>query len=148
MMSTFMSDRHAASPNAQGGSLKAARLHPSTLLVRWEIASRSRDWPAAITLAKALMITLPDEPVGWIYQALAQHGMGQVEEARETLLTAAREFPNDWQVAYNLACYSAELGDVAGAQNWLDRAIEVGDAAIVRCCAANEWSLRSLRIRG
>ena len=143
-MSTFISDRHATP--SKGGSLKAARLHPSTLLARWEIAKCSRDWPAAITLAKALMITLPDEPVGWIYQGVAQHATGQVEEARETLLTAAREFPNDWQVAYNLACYSAELGDVAGAQNWLDRAMEVGDPAIVRCCATNEWSLRSLRM--
>ena len=140
------SDTNARLLNVEGNS-QTAGFHPNVLLVRWEMASRSRNWSAAVGIAKSLIVALPNEPIGWIYHGFAQHQMEQLEEARETLLAAARKFPNDWRIAYNLACYSAELGDIAGAQNWLDRAIEVGDESIVRCCAANEWSLRALRIR-
>ena len=121
-----------------------AAFHPNMLLVRWEIAFRARDWSSASVIAADVMDALPAEPIGWIYRAFAQQQMGQLAEARQTLLAGARRFPNDWRIAYNLACYNAQVGDIAGAWNWLERAAELGDAAIIKSCAASEPSLKPL----
>ncbi len=118
--------------------------HPNMLLVRWEIAVRARDWSSALAVAKALIAALPAEPIGWIYHAFAEQQLGQLPEARQTLLAAARKFPKDWRLAYNLACYTAQLGDVAGAWNWLENAFELGDAVIIKSLAAEEQSLKPL----
>jgi Flp pilus assembly protein TadD len=119
-------------------------LHPNVLLVRWEIALRACDWSSAVAIAKALIAAMPAEPIGWIYHAFAQQQLGQLHEARQCLLAAARKFPTDWRLAYNLACYTAQLGDVAGAWNWLENAFELGDAAIIKSLAAEEESLMPL----
>ena len=118
--------------------------HPNMLLVRWEMAARAQSWATAMGIAKAIIVKLPSEPIGWIYHAFAQQQIGHVDEARQTLLAAARKFPNDWRIAYNLACYAAQLGDVAGAWNWFDRALEIGDATIIQACAMEEPSLKPL----
>jgi len=114
------------------------------LLVRWEIAVRARAWWSAAAIAQELIALLPAEPIGWIYHAFSQQQLGRLPEARRILLVAARKFPNDWRIAYNLACYNAQSGDVAGAWNWLERAFELGDAAIIKPLAANEPSLKPL----
>ena len=119
-------------------------LHPNALLVQWELAARARNWPSAMALAKAIIFRFPNEAIGWIYHAFAQQQMGQVNEARQTLLVAARQFPNDWRIAYNMACYAAQLGDIAGAWNWFDRALEIGDPHAIQSCAKEEPSLRPL----
>ena len=118
--------------------------HPNVLLVRWEMAARARSWLSATAVAKAIIAAFPSEPIGWIYHGFAEQQMGQVSEARQTLLVAARKFPNDWRIAYNLACYAAQLGDIGGAWNWLDRALEMGDASIIEACATQEPSLKTL----
>ena len=131
----------ATFPATPGGAI-----HPNLLLVRWEMASRARNWPAALPVAKGLIGALPSEPIGWIYHGFAEQQMGRLIEARQTLIVAARRFPSDWRIAYNLACYSADLGDIAGAQNWLDRAKEIGDRQTVESCAASEESLLRLQV--
>ena len=118
--------------------------HPNILLVRWEIAVRAMNWALAIDIAKALIVALPTEPIGWIYHAFAEQQMGLILEARRTLLAGARKLPADWRIAYNIACYNAQLGDVAGAWNWLERAFELGDATIIKPLAAEEPSLKPL----
>ena len=105
--------------------------HPNELLVRWEIAVRARDWSSAGAIAKALIVAQPAEPIGWIYHAFAQQQSGLIQEARQSLLTAAKRFPNDWRIVYNLACYTAQLGDLTGAWNWVKRAFELGGAAVI-----------------
>jgi predicted Zn-dependent protease len=118
--------------------------HPNILLARWEIAVRAKDWSAASGIAKAVMAALPSEPLGWIYHGFAQHQLGQSQEARQTLLAAARKFPNDWRIAFNIACYTAQLGDAAGAWNWLDRAMELGDGAALKQLAVADPNLKPL----
>jgi len=118
--------------------------HPNELLVRWEIAVRAGDWSSAGAIAKALIVAQPAEPIGWIYHAFAQQQSGLIHEARQSLLTAAKRFPNDWRIAYNLACYAAQLGDLTGAWNWVKRAFELGGAAIVSPLAAEEPALKPL----
>ena len=119
-------------------------LHPNFLLVQWEIHSRNGQWQPALNIAEALVAALPAEPIGWIYRSFALHKLGRVEEARQQLLTAARRFPADWRIAYNLACYVCQLGDFAGALNWLDRAMELGDAGTLKSLALDEPAFQPL----
>jgi Flp pilus assembly protein TadD len=119
-------------------------LHPNFLLVQWEIHSRNGQWQAALNIAEALVAALPGEPIGWIYRSFALHKLGRVEEARQQLLTGARRFPADWRIAYNLACYVCQLGDFAGALNWLDRAMELGDADVLKSLALDEPAFQPL----
>ena len=129
---------------AVGPQAHSPAVPPNLLLVRWEIAVRAKAWWSAGAIAQALIEALPAEPIGWIYHAFAQQQTGRLQEARRTLLAGARKFPKDWRIAYNLACYNAQLGDVAGAWNWLERAFELGDVTIIKPLAAEESSLRPL----
>ena len=119
-------------------------VHPHVLLAHWEIYFRADDWAAARVIAEALIVHLPDEPIGWIYRSFALQQMKRTEEAKNSLIPAARKFSEDWRVAYNLACYSSQLGDVAGAWNWLDRAIEIGDVEQIKVEALSEPALERL----
>jgi tetratricopeptide (TPR) repeat protein len=119
-------------------------VHPHVLLAHWEIYFRADDWEAARVIAEALIVHLPDEPIGWIYRSFALQQMKRIEEAKNTLMPAARRFSEDWRIAYNLACYSAQLGDVPGAWNWLDRAIEIGDVEQIKVEALAEPALERL----
>src|SRR6476660_3316047 len=93
-------------------------VHPHILLAHWEIYFRACDWEAALAIAEGLVIRLPDEPIGWIYRSFALQQMKRTEEAKDNLIPAARKFTEDWRIAYNLACYYSQLGDIAGAWNW------------------------------
>jgi tetratricopeptide (TPR) repeat protein len=119
-------------------------VHPHILLVHWEIYFRAGNWQAAHDIAEGLIICLPDEAIGWIYRSFALKQMRQTKEAVTQLLPAARKFSNDWRIAYNLACYNAELGDIAGAWNWLDHAIEIGDVEQIKLEAMSEPALEPL----
>lgn len=119
-------------------------VHPHVLLVHWEIQTRAGQWQSACAVARALIAALPEEPIGWIYHSFALCQLGQLEEARTHLLAAARKFPSDWRVAYNLACLTGQRGDLAAAWNWLDESIRLGDAEIIRSLASSETRLKTL----
>jgi Flp pilus assembly protein TadD len=117
--------------------------HPNILLVHWEVQARARQWEAASSTAQALISALPEEPIGWIYHSFALTQLGCVREAFQNLLTAARRFPSDWRIAFNLASYAGLLGDRAGAYNWLDRAIELGDPETVEALVLETPALQT-----
>ena len=119
-------------------------LHPHVLLAHWEMRTRNGEWSSAWTVAEALVATMPGEPIGWICRSFALQQLGRIHEAREQLLKGANRFPTEWRIAYNLACYSCQLGDIGGAWNWLDRAIELGDADSLKSLALEEPSLKAL----
>jgi tetratricopeptide (TPR) repeat protein len=128
-------DALTTSTSAPGAQELPRVFHPNVLLVQWEIHMRSQQWAAASNTALALITAMPGEPIGWIYRSFALQQLGLVREALENLLTAARRFPSDWRIAFNLASYASQLGDRAGAWNWLDRATELGDAETVKALA-------------
>jgi len=122
-------------------------LHPNALLVYWELYSRTKQWTSAHTIAEGLVLALPHQPIGWIYRSFALHRLGRVKPALAGLLEAAERFPDDWRIAYNAACYSCLLGDMALAWNWLDRAIELGNGDVIKSAALEDPNLRPLWAR-
>ena len=49
-------------------------------------------------------------------------------KAKPVLLEAAKLFPDDSMIHYNLACYCAQLGQLDAAQEYLHKSYELGDA--------------------
>ena len=137
----------ATRPNGSGPEKGTNHRHPTQLLVHWEIYVRTGQWLAAYAVAQSLVLTLPHEPIGWIYRSFALAKLGRVREARQVLLPGARKFPQDWRIAYNLACYNCQLGDVAGAWNWLDHAIALGDVDSIKSQALDDAGLKPLWAR-
>lgn len=120
------------------------RFHPEVLVVRWEIYAREGQWDLAHTIAHGLVALAPDNPVGWIHRAYALHQLRRTEEAWHALLPAARKFPQNPTIAYNLACYAAQLGRLEEAKLWLERALQLGDPAKVKALAAEDPDLKPL----
>ena len=90
----------------------AARKVPAVLELEWGIHAERRDWIAAAAAAQRLVDLAPQCSFGWIHRAYAarrQEG-GGLHRAWDLLLPALDRFPKDPTVAYNLACYAAQLG--------------------------------------
>ena len=60
------------------------------------------------------------------------------------LLEAAKLFPADDTVQYNLACYSAQLGQLDVAQEHLHKSYELGDAKQIKLIALDDDDLKPL----
>lgn len=123
------------------------RRHPAVLQLRWEITSALPDWEMALGVAREQIQTLPTEHSGYLNQAYALRRVrgGGVEKARNALLPAARLFPDNELVAYNLACYTALLGQLEEAAQWLLKALKVSkDAAALTRVALHDDDLRAL----
>jgi Tfp pilus assembly protein PilF len=65
----------------------------------------------------------PDTPEAWIQRSFALHETHCTQEAWEKLLPAATLFPQLGTVAYNLACYACQLGQLDTARRWLRRSM-------------------------
>ncbi len=103
----------------------AAGGHPDVLELRWRLYAIRRQWDAALDIAVAVTQSAPDLPVGWIHQSYCLHELNRTEEAWELLRPLADQFPEDVTIAYNLACYACQLGDLGQARNWIQRAIKL-----------------------
>jgi len=60
------------------------------------------------------------------------------------LLEGANLFPDDGMIQYNLACYSAQLGQLDAAQEYLDKSYELGDAKQIKLMALDDEDLKPL----
>jgi len=60
------------------------------------------------------------------------------------LLEAAKLFPDDSMIHYNLACYCAQLGQLDAAQEYLDKSYELGDAQKIKLIALDDEDLKPL----
>ncbi len=94
------------------------RAHPDVLDLRWFIYSHHEQWDACLDIAAAIVKMAPDRGWGWIHKAYALRRAtgGGMEKAKPVLLEAAKLFPDDSMIQYNLACYCAQLGQLDAAQ--------------------------------
>lgn len=96
--------------------------HPDVLDIRWRLHAARGQWDSALDVAKLVTTVAPERPSGWIHQSYCLHEMKRTAEAMQLLLPVADQFPEEGIIAYNLACYACQLGDLAGAKIWLQRA--------------------------
>ena len=69
---------------------------------------------------------------------------GGIEKAKVVLDEAAKLFPGDSMIQYNLACYCAQLGQLDAAQEYLDKSYELGDAQKIKLIALDDEDLKPL----
>jgi Flp pilus assembly protein TadD len=122
------------------------RSHPHVLVVRYEICAKAKEWDAAAEIARTLTQLEPHRPGMWVSLAYAVRRKtgGGILQAKVILVQARRAFPKEQVIAYNLACYECQLGDLNAARSWLDKACMLGDAKKVKLMALEDLDLRPL----
>jgi len=104
--------------------------HPLVLEVRWRIHSVAKNWDACLQISERLVELNPGESQHWILLAYAKRRSraGGLEAAHEVLLNSQINFPDEPLIAFNLACYNAQLGKLETARGWLNSAFSLGKA--------------------
>ena len=122
-----------------------ARHHPDVLEICWRLRAFMGDWEGALAVAQTMTRALPDRASGWIHQSYCLHEMKRTEEAWRLLRPAAELFPEESTIAYNLACYACQLGELAAAREWLQRAAGKKGRERVRMMGLDDPDLIPLR---
>jgi predicted Zn-dependent protease len=120
------------------------RGHPDVLEVRWQICARTKHWECALGLARTITEQAPEQSNGWINFAFALHELQRTQEAWDHLFAVAERFPTEPTVAYNLACYGAQLGRLWEAEQWLKQAFKVGEPRVLKPLALADVDLKPL----
>ena len=128
------------------GVSPANRSHPAVLEVRWAIQAEMKQWNLALETAEELVRVLPGKVGGWLHRAYALRRApgGGLAQAWDALLTAAKKFPKQPLVAFNLACYACQLHRMDDARHWLNRAMEISDKAEITQMALADSDLEPL----
>lgn len=104
------------------------RMHPEVMEFEWRLLARERRWLAAVDVGERLVRACPEDANAWVHRSYALHEMRRTREAYDQLLPAAGKFPKEMIIPYNLACYTCQLGDLAAARRWLERALALGES--------------------
>ena len=120
------------------------RAHPDVLRVRYNIYAAAKKWEAAAHIAEAIAKLVPDDSFGFIHAAYALHELKRTREAMNILLPVAHRFPDEWLIAYNLACYHCQTEDLKSAGEWLAKAYEIGNANNIKAMATRDPDLAPL----
>jgi hypothetical protein len=125
------------------------RSHPDVLEARWHICAHARKWEACVAIAAALVKLAPERPDGWLHRSHALHELARTQEAFDSLVAAADEFPKVWTIPYNLACYCVQLGRCNEAKGWFTLALAIASSdeeiARIKLRALDDPELRPLR---
>ena len=119
--------------------------HPDALEAWWKIFAAEDDWPAALACGEKLAARAPERASAWINLSFALHELGRTREAFDRLQGATGQFPDDFIIPYNLACYQCRLGNEAAAWQWLERAAQAADPRLIRSMALEDPDLAVLR---
>ena len=106
------------------------RNHPDFLEIRCNIRHIQKNWDACVEIAHALIAADPDRMTGWVRHSFALHELKRTEEAYVHLATVADDFPGQWVVPYNLACYCSQLGKFDEAKEWFKKALLIGETEV------------------
>jgi Flp pilus assembly protein TadD len=121
--------------------------HPAMLGLRYEIHAQAGHWDLASEAAFTLARTLPDEPGAWTKLAYATRRKpgGGIPPAKAILAAARRRFPAEMLIAYNLACYECQLGNLPQARVLLREAFQLGNAVQIKQMSLSDPDLEPLR---
>jgi predicted Zn-dependent protease len=121
--------------------------HPEVLAMRYEILAKAGHWELAAETATTWTKNAPGERGAWIAQAYAARRKpgGGISPAKAILAAARRRFPTEPLIAYNLACYECQLGNLPQARTLLREAFALGDARQLKQMSLSDPDLEPLR---
>ncbi len=122
------------------------QIHSDVLEVRWTICAHDQRWKDALTIAELELQTAPEESSGWLHRAYALRRVcdGGLSQAWDALLPAAKKFPAEPVIAYNLSCYACQMEQLDSARTWLHRAINAGKKDVIKKMALADDDLQPL----
>jgi predicted Zn-dependent protease len=120
------------------------RGEPVALMLQWRAEAAAGKWEAAVNTANALMEREPDNAFGWIHRSYALHELKRTREALDLLEPALDKFTDEELVAYNLACYACQLGELDHAKELMQTALMRGNTAEIRSRALSDSDLAPL----
>jgi Flp pilus assembly protein TadD len=120
--------------------------HPEVLAVRYEMLAKAGQWALAADAASTWTNEAPEERGAWIAQAYAVRRKpgGGIALAKGILTAAQQRFPREPIIAYNLACYECQLGNLPQARDWLRQAFKWGNARHLKQMGAQDSDLEPL----
>jgi len=101
------------------------RAAPEVLALRIAIYQGLEKWELMQEIAKRLAQFQPYHSQWAISLAFATRRANSIQAAKELLLNAEPNFPNEPAIKYNLACYFCQTGDIETAKNYLKKAFEI-----------------------
>jgi Flp pilus assembly protein TadD len=126
--------------------------HPAVLAARWLLCVHEQNWDDALKVAELELKSAPDDSSGWLHRAYALRRVrrGGLTQAWDALLPAAKKFPGEPVIAYNLSCYACQLQQEDLAWTWLQCAIPAGGQETIQQMALADDDLKPLwqKIRG
>jgi predicted Zn-dependent protease len=95
------------------------KTHPAVLSARLDLLMEMKRWDDGVILGRSLFRLWPDECEFYVRTAFCLHELKHTAEARETLLSGPEGLRSQAVFYYNLACYEAQLGNIAEAKRQL-----------------------------
>jgi tetratricopeptide (TPR) repeat protein len=99
----------------------------SALQLRLFIAMKSHNLEESLRICERLRQIYPEAVSGYIHGAFCLHERGQTDAALNLLLSGPPSLAEEATYFYNLACYSAVLGDLEGAADYAQRSFAMDD---------------------
>lgn len=123
------------------------REDPDLLELQWSIQSATKNWDQAVLTAQSILEKDPNRSFGWIHLAysIRRQTTGGLEKAWDVLRPAFDRFPKEGLIAYNLACYAAQLNQLEEARQWLQRSIDLWGKDKTKFMALRDEDLAPLR---
>ena len=120
--------------------------HPAVLEARWLLCAHEKNWDDALRVAELELKSAPEESSGWLHRAYALRRVsaGGLPQAWDALLPAAKKFPAEPVIAYNLSCYACQMQQLDIARTWLHRAINAGKKDAIKKMALADDDLQPL----
>lgn len=121
--------------------------HPAALDARWQVAAYEKNWDEALEIADLEVRVSPNNPGTWLHRAYALRRVraGGLVAAWGVLSVAAKKFPEESVIAYNLACYACQMHDLDRAREWFFRAMRIGGKEEIKKMALEDEDLKPLR---
>jgi hypothetical protein len=101
------------------------RLGEQVLQMRLFILMKTQAWEEALEICALLRKTNPRGIAGFIHGAFCLHENGRTAEARDLLLSGPPALEREATYFYNLGCYSAVLGDLEAAADYVRSSFEM-----------------------
>ncbi len=132
---------------AELGKISPANQERADVLeARWTIYAHEKQWREALEIACSELRIAPDESSGWLHRAYALRRVndGGLSQAWDALLPAAKMFPAEPIIAYNLSCYACQMQQLDIARHWLNRAVMAGQKEAIKNMALADTDLQPL----
>lgn len=123
---------------------RRTQAHPRVLELRWRICAARQHWDESVEVAAKLARQAPDNALGWIHWAYSLHELKRTQEAWDVLAPVADQFPEEFLIRYNLACYACQLGHFDETRRWLKAAIKIAGAKPILTMAAEDPDLKPM----